>query len=277
MISIYVPDVIVLGQDITFEKRLLFDLSESKRSVIRVKPDLFIVLTSESRHLSPYFYLSWYNDQFDTIRRIQYEWERFQANRMALLPNSDIAIIGTIHTENTTKLADYGVVYLTKKGEVRWKKTYGGSGIDSGEKILSLDGKILIGGSSDSNKSGDKSENSRGRFDYWFLTLDLDGNKISDKTIGGNHDDRLRFMLPLKNNKFKMVGNSISVISGEKRVAQKGMGDVWAFTMDTSWNITNQIALGNEFENNPSNGILEENKSSMVLTYDKYESNSKNL
>ena len=53
------------------------------------------------------------------------------------------------------------------------QESYGGSGLDLGANCLEkADGNLLISGSSNSNASGVKSENSRGGFDYWILSLD---------------------------------------------------------------------------------------------------------
>lgn len=60
---------------------------------------------------------------------------------------------------------------------ILWQRTIGGSDWDqSAEIVETRDGGFIIGGFSDSNISGDKTENSRGGYDYWLLKFDNDGN-----------------------------------------------------------------------------------------------------
>src|SRR4051794_35507747 len=56
---------------------------------------------------------------------------------------------------------------------------------------LTTDGGWIVGGSSSSNKSGEKTQNSKGSDDYWIIKFDKTGKKQWDKTIGGNSLDDL--------------------------------------------------------------------------------------
>jgi hypothetical protein len=54
------------------------------------------------------------------------------------------------------------------------------------------DGGYILGGYSNSNISGDKSENCRGNDDFWIVKTDSTGNIEWQNTIGGiNLDDQL--------------------------------------------------------------------------------------
>jgi hypothetical protein len=53
------------------------------------------------------------------------------------------------------------------------------------------DGGYILGGSSSSGISGEKTQNSRGNDDYWVVKLDENRNIIWDKTYGGTGVDRL--------------------------------------------------------------------------------------
>jgi hypothetical protein len=52
--------------------------------------------------------------------------------------------------------------------------------------IQTSDGGYLLGGYSDSDANGDKTENSLGGSDYWVVKLDGSGAVQWDNTIGGS-------------------------------------------------------------------------------------------
>ena len=88
--------------------------------------------------------------------------------------------------------SEYIFVKTDSEGEEIWAKGFGGDGNDFLRDMLELpDGSFILGGYSDSNASGDKSENSRGGKDYWIIKTDVDGNLLWEKTFGGDGDDEL--------------------------------------------------------------------------------------
>lgn len=88
---------------------------------------------------------------------------------------------------------DAWVVKTDSNGIVEWDKTIGGNGSES---IFSMketpDGTYLLGGSSTSDSSGNKREDSRGGSDFWLIELDATGNILWQRTVGGNSFDMLR-------------------------------------------------------------------------------------
>ena len=63
---------------------------------------------------------------------------------------------------------DYWVVKLTNTGTIEWQNTIGGNGDDNLYSVTEdATGNYLLGGTSTSNLSGDKTENSLGLSDYW--------------------------------------------------------------------------------------------------------------
>src|SRR5690606_21184446 len=76
-------------------------------------------------------------------------------------------------TENSNGQLDIWIVKIDNSGNIQWQNTIGGSGDDF---LISLqqttDGGYILGAGSDSNISGDKTENSRGGLDYWIIKLD---------------------------------------------------------------------------------------------------------
>ncbi len=68
---------------------------------------------------------------------------------------------------------DYWIVKLNKAGRIEWDKTYGGSSEDDFAAMEpTADGGYILGGTSFSNESFEKSENSKGLDDYWIVKVD---------------------------------------------------------------------------------------------------------
>ena len=80
----------------------------------------------------------------------------------------------------------------------------------------SPNGGYLILATSTSNRSGDKSNDSRGANDYWLIKIDALGNKLWDKTYGGNLDDEAIFISPAHGSGYLLGGRSYSSTSHEK-------------------------------------------------------------
>lgn len=127
----------------------------------------------------------------------------------------------------------------------QWNKFLGG---DGDEKLTSMiataDGGILLGGYSNSDKSGNKSENSQGGFDYWVVKIDANGNKIWDKTFGGLRDDQLTSMVATANGGSLLAGYSHSGKSGNKSENSKGGNDYWVVKIDLNGNQIWDVTLG---------------------------------
>src|SRR5436190_679656 len=106
---------------------------------------------------------------------------------------------------------------------IRAQKALGGSDLDFFTSMaLTKDGGRIAGGYSISNISGQKTENSRGSFDYWIVKLDS-ANKIEwDKTIGGNSQDILTSLQQTSDGGYILGGSSFSNASGEKTQNSKG-------------------------------------------------------
>lgn len=133
-------------------------------------------------------------------------------------------------TENSQGDYDYWILKLDVSGNIVWQNTIGGSGIDYPRDIKQLaDGTYMISGYSNSNASGDKTENSNGGYDYWLVRLDASGNILSQNSIGGSADESTPYLLPTADGNFIMACSSDSNISGDKSENSKGMDDYWVF------------------------------------------------
>ncbi|MBK6641637.1 MAG: hypothetical protein IPG39_10555 [Bacteroidetes bacterium] len=103
----------------------------------------------------------------------------------------------------------------------------------------------ILGGNSDSNISGDKTESGFGNYDYWIVKVDSLFNIQWQNTIGGSDQDQLNSIIQSANGSYLFGGYSLSNISGDKTESNFGAYDYWVVKTDTSGNnILWQNSLG---------------------------------
>ncbi len=151
-----------------------------------------------------------------------------------IIAGSSYSNISGDKTENCFGIDDYWVLKLDPIGNIEWQNTLGGSGTDYLTSIKQTsDGAYILGGSSESNISGDKSENIIGLPDYWIVKLSSTGEIEWDNTIGGTGDDVLWSLIQTTDEGFAGVGYSVSNISGDKTENnQGGSYDYWLVKLD---------------------------------------------
>jgi len=136
--------------------------------------------------------------------------------------------------------ADFFLAKLDESGQVEWTQNYAGDEKDVLNAISKTpDHGFLLFGTSSSNKSPDKSENSRGKDDFWLIKVDAYGNKIWDKTYGGNGNDRAVFIQAVPQGGYLLGGLSDSDQSSEKSEAgSEGNNlDYWVIRIDENGEI----------------------------------------
>ena len=147
--------------------------------------------------------------------------------------------------ENSRGGDDYWILRLDSNGNILWQKTYGGS---AEEMLCSVqqtsDGGFILGGFSNSDISGDKSEESQGGYDYWIIKLNSSGDIVWQNTIGGSGDDNIKSIIETNDEGFLLGGNSTSPISGDRTVFQNGSRDLWLIKLDSTGAIVWQKAFG---------------------------------
>lgn len=142
---------------------------------------------------------------------------------------------------------DFWVIKTDFLGSIIWQNTLGGndSELDSKLKLLS-NGNILLGGTSFSQASGDKSENNYGERDFWIIKLDENGSKIWDRTLGGNNLDQFKNILEVADDNYIVGGGSYSSISGIKTEISRGQSDYWLIKLNTLGEIEWDKTIGGD-------------------------------
>ena len=112
---------------------------------------------------------------------------------------------------------DLWVIKIDTLGNKIWEKAIGGSVNEYlGDLNVTADNGCIIGGSSNSPVSGNKTENPVGDFDYWVLKLNDVGDIEWQNSVGGNYTEELKFCIPTSDGGYFIGGSSNSPISGDK-------------------------------------------------------------
>ncbi len=148
-------------------------------------------------------------------------------------------------TENCLGDWDYWIVKTDATGNIQWQNTIGGSLIDEMYSVKqTVDGGYILGGSSRSHISGDKTEDTNGWLDYWLLKTDATGNIQWQNSIGGGFDDELYSIQQTADGGYILGGSSVSDISGDKTENSIGGTDYWIVKTDAIGNILWQNTIG---------------------------------
>jgi len=127
------------------------------------------------------------------------------------------------------------------------------------------DGGYIIGGSSQSGISGDKTEPKRGSRDYWLVKLNADLSPAWQKTFGGTGINILEDVLQASDGSYYIIGTSDSPISGNKTVDTiGGGGDFWLIKLDIDGNILWQRVYGGT-NSDIGNSIIEIDDTTLLL------------
>ncbi len=130
--------------------------------------------------------------------------------------------------------------------------------------------------------NGDKTEASRGSHDYWVVKLDAAGNKMWDKTYGGNGWDELHAMQQTSDGGYMLGGHSFSNASGDKTENRIGVNyaDYWVVKLDADGNKEWDKTIGgtsgedlHAIQQTSDGGYLLGGSSFSGIGYDKSEAN----
>lgn len=151
-------------------------------------------------------------------------------------------------TEASRGGIDYWLVKLDSSGNVIWDRTYGGSENDIlADVVLASDGGYVLAGRSNSNISGDKTENTNGFDDYWVIKVDSSGDIEWQNTIGGNGGDVLNGLCAASDGHYILSGHSNSNASGDKSddpVPGASLFDYWIVKIDGSGSVVWDKTIG---------------------------------
>lgn len=121
------------------------------------------------------------------------------ANSVVVTPTGDLVIAGGTSSDDGDfeKMhrggGDICVLKLTSNGNVIWKRTYGGSSMESCEMIaISKDGEYALAGFTNSIDGDFTRTDVPGGLDIYVLVIDASGNIVKKLTTGGSSSDDVR-------------------------------------------------------------------------------------
>lgn len=121
------------------------------------------------------------------------------ANSVVVTPTGDLVIAGSTSSDDGDfeKMhrggGDICVLKLTSNGNVIWKRTYGGSSMESCEMIaISKDGEYALAGFTNSIDGDFTRTDVPGGLDIYVLVIDASGNIVKKLTTGGSSSDDVR-------------------------------------------------------------------------------------
>lgn len=124
--------------------------------------------------------------------------------------------------------SDYWAIRLNENLELDWQQAFGGTQEELlTEAMSTLDGGFILGGHSNSQNTGDKTDTCRGLRDYWLVKVGSEGQIIWQRTIGGDQDEYFDGMAQLPNGALLVGGATNSGVSGDKTEGNRGNADYW--------------------------------------------------
>jgi hypothetical protein len=137
-------------------------------------------------------------------------------------------------TEPSIGISDYWIVKLNSSGVIQWQNTIGGTDTDElGSLHQTTDGGYILGGFSQSNISGDKTETNQNG-DFWVVKIDALGTVQWDNTIKGGTIDRLNSVRQTSDGNYILGGWSESGTGFDKTEASMGSRDYWIVKLSNS-------------------------------------------
>ena len=142
----------------------------------------------------------------------------------------------------------------------QWDARFGGKQNDIVSAFQeTADGGFIIGGSSMSVVSGNKTQPTQGGFDYWIVKTDAAGTLQWEKDYGGSLPEDFRDLQQTRDHGYILAGYTDSPVSGDKTQPVWGSTDFWIVRLDS---------LGNKIWDRDFGGTSVDNLYSVQQTSD---------
>lgn len=186
------------------------------------------------------------------VWNMSYGGTEFEAGHSVIHIGNDFVFVGDSNSEdgdinNNAGYDDIYIVKINSDNELKFSKTYGGSNIDHGYSITeTLDGGLLVGGSSKSN-DGDI-PNNYGSNDAILLKTDSLGNLEWIRNYGGSQEDIISSVITTIDSGYVFVGTSKSTdIDITDHLGASENTDIIVGRIDSLGNLLWLKSFGTEF------------------------------
>lgn len=153
---------------------------------------------------------------------------RATLNGTYLLAGTSSSAIGHDKVLSSRGASDYWLIKINGAGVKVSENVFGGNSNDDLEVFeQTSDGGYILGGSSFSVASGEKTGKNFGQSDYWLVKVNAALDKQWDRTMGGSQSDYLVSVKQTNDGGYILGGTSESKVSGSKTSVLKGNRDLW--------------------------------------------------
>ncbi len=122
--------------------------------------------------------------------------------QVVALSDGGAALFGQTYSYGNGE-GDFYLIRLDSNGDSLWTKTYGGTGLESGESIaVTTDGGFVLAGYTESFGAG--------KTDMYVVRADANGDTLWTKTFGGPEDDFCYSVATTADDGYVLVGNSFN-------------------------------------------------------------------
>jgi hypothetical protein len=158
---------------------------------------------------------------------------------------------------------DFWIVKLDLNGGIVWQQCYGGSDTDLPRKIVPFGNTgYLIAGYAESDDGDVAGQN--GFRDFWLIQIDLAGNLVWQKALGGSSwDDAYDLLFSSEENLIILAGETYSD-DGDVSMNHGDM-DYWVVFLDASGNILLEKTYGGSLEDKATS-ILQLSSSEFIIS-----------
>ena len=179
----------------------------------------------------------------------------------AVIPTTDggFAVLGHTQSNDGDLLGkpdesfDVWLLKFDASGNIRWNKTYGGSGDDRGKSLLEKQaGGFVVLGYKEITVTGDVSNTLSSNI--WLASLDASGSVLWEKTFGYSGNDYGTHLIQTADGGYLMVGVLDVTASGglgNRSMQRHAGGDYWAIKLNASGNVEWQNYYGGGFTDTP--------------------------
>lgn len=198
----------------------------------------------------------WQNNVFDIIETSDGGF--FMASKAEI---AEGMVQGDFHGET-----DVWALKLDADLNIQWQKLYGGSNADYGYRgVLELEDGYIFLASTDSF-DGDVTGFHGGIDDIWVVRIDLEGNIIWQKCLGGNNSEHAGTLHKSDDGCFFIIGETDSNngdVSGNH--SAQGYSDIWMIKLSESGELIWQKCYGGQMNEKIYKGVIRKNDNNWVL------------
>ncbi|HUH36007.1 MAG TPA: T9SS type A sorting domain-containing protein [Moheibacter sp.] len=144
---------------------------------------------------------------------------------------------------------DFWIIKLNSEGALIWEKSYGGSTHDTAGSVVELsneNGYVIVGDTM--SNDGDVTPNDSS-VAWWVIRIDLEGNLIWEKTLGGEGYNRANSVIQINDEEIMIAG--VSDMEGGDVTVNYGGADFWVVKMDIDGNLIWEKSYGGSGDESP--------------------------